>query len=73
MYFSAIPRACRILVPQLGSEPSPPLAKRLSPTGHWTAKELTICVFLNFSNILGVLVYKLFAILAKLIPKYFIL
>ena len=68
-----MPRACRILVPQLGSEPSPPLAKRLSPTGHWTAKELTICVVLNFSNILGVLVYKLFAILAKLIPKYFIL
>ena len=68
-----MPRACRILVPQLGSEPSPPLAKRLSPTGHWTAKELTICVFLNFSNILGVLVYKLFAIWAMLIPKYFIL
>ena len=73
MYFSAMPCACGILVPQLGIEPSPPAAKVLSPAGHWFAKELAICVFLNFSNILGVLVYKLFAFLVKLIPEYFIL
>ena len=37
--------ACRILVPQLGDEPGPPVVEEQSPN-HWTAREFPVTSFL---------------------------